>query len=233
MRLLYFKPFEECNTSLDFARTVSQPLLRTRSAPSTIAHPRERRRGRGAGVAAPGDVCDSAPRPFQGMLKPAPDRLRLVKRPSGCQPDGKACRRVKAAARVSAHGQERGRRSFTPPAWLAIRPATCSRRYLRLLGSQAARSVPRSSSLFVQESRSMPVSTSSSQAAFMAYERNGRLRSPEALAQRIESSTAARWRCTCSRRAMRLPFWFVRMTWKRWPPESLKESCAPCLSYTH
>ena len=26
---------------------------------------------------------------------------------------------------------------------------------------------------------------------------------------------------------MRLPFWFVRITWKRWPPESLMMSCAP------
>lgn len=143
------------------------------------------------------------------------------------QPEGSALSLSNAVRSALAHGQLRGRRSLTPRAWRATLPATWKSRYLRRLGSQAESAVPESRSIRVQASRSQPMSTSSSHASFMAKERKGRLRSPLALAQRIESSTAAWERCTCSRRAMRLPFWLVRKTWKRWPSSSVKESWAP------
>src|SRR5665647_697190 len=46
--------------------------------PSTIAHPRERPRGCSGGAAAPGEVCGSAPRPFQGTPKPSFSRAGSV-----------------------------------------------------------------------------------------------------------------------------------------------------------
>ena len=69
--------------------------------------------------------------------------------------------------------------------------------------------------------------TSSSQAAFAAKARKGRLRRPVSLPQRIAVLDAARCAVQLLEAAIGVPCWSVRKTWKRWPSWSVKESCAP------
>jgi hypothetical protein len=67
----------------------------------------------------------------------------------------------------------------------------------------------------VKATRSQPRSASYTQAALWAKARKGSLRSPDAWAQRMASSTAARKQWICSRRAMRPLLCLVMRAWKR------------------